>query len=703
MADDWKKRIIEQDAAIPEWKRRAMANDPIVNIFDEPNGPDPNNIDDSVEAPNYIRLQVGALDKPEDRLKALQRTYPDAVPYGDNNFLFTGKDGKTHPYNRESWIPSMGDFASIAPEAAEALGGFAGGVMGGVGGAALGSSVPVVGSTAGGFAGAMTGAGLLGTATKEATQRGLNYLFQNEDTRTTGQQLTDAATTFGLNAAGEGVGRLAAKGVQAGKEAWVRKAIGGAADDPAKAAERLADWQAIGVDPTTGMVNGQNKSSLLEHALIPTRSGNEIDKRIADAFTAQGNEFGRIVSGISDKPLSVAEAGEALQKQAQAAKNAQIAKADELYVEAGKKITSPARVDATSTFLSDLQANRAGYGEFDKLTKGSQTDSVLNIAKSIVTDAQKGMTFDSLKAARTHVGQLAADTEDRVLKNQLDGLYASLTSDMEKTAVASGDDALSSFKTANDHFKQYIDPVTGFGKGSEADTILKKNTDDILNWTMSGGKNGGNKIASVRRTMLKADGGQEAWNGVTSGVIDRLGRGSDDAFDPGTFMRNWNKISPEAKGAMFDGTANKQFKEDLDRLARISDNWGKYRKNANHSNTESHRSIKESLSPLSGENAMLTILGSAVTGNPVIGAAMGMAKGAAKAVATRGYRGYRAKLLTNPEVVNWAANLPKSELQKGGVKGHLAKLYQMGKDTSDNALSAAIDDYLKDLKYENEE
>ncbi|TWF47501.1 hypothetical protein FHW37_1111, partial [Neorhizobium alkalisoli] len=158
--------------------------------------------------------------------------------------------------------------------------------------------------------------------------------------------------------------------------------------------------------------------------------------------------------------------------------------------EAGKKITSPARVDATSTFLSDLQANRAGMGEFDKLTKGSQTDSVLNIAKSIVTDAQKGMTFDSLKAARTHVGQLAADAEDRVLKNHLDGLYASLTSDMEKTAVASGDDALSSFKTANDHFKGYIDPVTGFGKGSEADSILKKNTDDILNWSMSGAKNG---------------------------------------------------------------------------------------------------------------------------------------------------------------------------------------------------------------------
>jgi hypothetical protein len=145
-------------------------------------------------------------------------------------------------------------------------------VIGGVGGAAAGSAVPIVGSTAGGVAGAMTGAGLLGTATKEATQRGLNWLFDNKDTRTTGEQLTDAATTFGLNAAGEGVGRLAAKGLQAGKQAWVGRAIGGGADDPVKAAERLADYNAIGVEPTAGMINGQKKTSLLEHALIPTRS-----------------------------------------------------------------------------------------------------------------------------------------------------------------------------------------------------------------------------------------------------------------------------------------------------------------------------------------------------------------------------------------------------------------------------------------------
>ncbi|TWF47502.1 hypothetical protein [Neorhizobium alkalisoli] len=159
----------------------------------------------------------------------------------------------------------------------------------------------------------------------------------------------------------------------------------------------------------------------------------------------------------------------------------------------------------------------------------------------------------------------------------------------------------------------------------------------------------GNRIASVRRTMLKADGGQDAWNGVTAGFIDRLGRGSDDAFNPGQFMRSWNKLSPEAKGAIFDGTPNAQFKTDLDRLARIADNFGKYSKGANHSNTTNHQAIKESLNPLSKENAIISFLGGAVTGDPISGALLGAGKGVAKFGASRLSQSSRAKLMTSPK------------------------------------------------------
>ena len=48
------------------------------------------------------------------------------------------------------------------------------------------------------------------------------------------------------------------------------------------------------------------------------------------------------------------------------------------------------------------------------------------------------------------------------------------------------------------------------------------------------------------------------------------------------------------------------------------------------------------------------------------------------------------------------ANLPKAEMKKGGIKGHFSKLVDLRKKTSDQGLAAAINDYLRDLNYEEE-
>lgn len=691
---DWKQRILEKSVVatdLPEWRKKAISLSSI-----RANGPDEENIDkDADDAPAMVRMQVGSLDKPEDRLKALQQTYPDAKPYGDDNFIFTDpKSGKTRLYNNESWFPSLGDIASISPEIGETIGGGVGGILGSLGGSLL----PGPGTVAGGILGAGTGS----VAGREATQRGLNYLFGNDDTRTAGEQATDAAQTFAMGAAGEGLGRLAAKGLQVGKNAWNRRVIG-EVDDPALAAERIADWEKIGVNPTAGMVSGNNKTSVLEHAIAATRSGDEINKRINDAFSAQAGEFDRIVGSMADRPLSRAEAGEALQRQAQAAKDAGFKRSEQLYDDVATKVTSPAITDNTATFLENLAKERAGYGEFDSLTKGATTDKVIQTTTALLSDAKNAMSFDQLKQARTLIGQQAADETDKVLKNQLNGLYASLTGDMEKTAAASGEDALQSFRKANNQFRRLVDDEKGFGRGSTGSTLISKNTDDILNWSLSGAKNGGNRIAQVRRTVQKSEGGSDAWNEVIAGVTDRLGRNSSEEFDPGQFLRNWNKMSEEAKSAMFAGTANAQYRKDLDTLSRIGENFTKYRKGANHSNTENHRAAKDSLNPLSRDNAVISFLGLATTADPITGMAIGAMKGGATAGASRLSSNARAKLLTSPETVRWLAELPKAEMKKGGISAHFATLSQLRKSTKDKALAAAINDYMRDNRYESED
>lgn len=728
--EEWQRRAIERDKAtqqVPDWMKKAMERDSIAaDIFSDA-GPRVADIDDSDDAPAMIRMQVGSLDKQSDRLNALRKHYPDAIADPEdpeNNFIYTDEKGKTRRYNQPNWLPfSGGDWASAAPEIAEtafgAGGGLLGALLGGGSGAVAGSAVPGPGTVAGAgygtVVGAMTGAGVGSAAGREVTQRSLNYLFGNEDTRTGKEQLVDAAQTAALGAAGEGAGMLIGKGLQAGKrfipgtDAY-KASVVGLPDDPAKVARRVEDWQKIGVEPTAGLVSGNQRTALLENALIPTRTGHEIQARIEDASRAQANEFSRVVDGISSRPLTVAEAGEALKKQAQMAKDAATARSNQLYDQIGEKITSPAVADNTASFLKSLADERAGFGEFDKLTRGSQTDSVISQAQAIVEDADKGMPFEKLKQMRTHIAQLAEGTDDRVLQGQLNGLRAALTADMEKTASVNGPDALQAFKKANNNYRRMVSEGR-FGKGSVADTILKKNGDDIYGWAMASQKNGGNRIAQTRRIVERSEGGKEAWDQVVSGFTERLGTtkvDGEDVFNPTLFLNQWSKsVSPEAKDALFKGTKNAGYRKDLDTLSRLAKDFQTYKKSANHSNTQNHKSVLESMDPFSRNNIMATALGVgsslATGGAAATGMLAGAAKGAIGGTSRMMRQGSRVKLLQNPETVAWLSNVGKAEMQKGGLKAHVGKLKSLAVNTPDNALAAAINEYLRDARLNHDQ
>lgn len=701
----WKRKIIEQDAldsGIPEWKRRAMQTDAVVV---EDAGPSPMNLDDSQEAPALVRMEVGALDKPEDRLRALQKHYPDARPYGDgDNFIFTNpQTGRTNLYNTEArlfapstWF-SLGDLASIAPEVGEMAGGIGGAAIGGIGGAAAGTAVPVLGTAAGGVSGAIAGAGTGSVAGREGVQYALRSIFGNEDTATPKEHLIDASKTFALGAGGEGLGRLVGYGFKTGKNAWNKRLIG-EINPTEEIAKRVDDMRAIGIEPTVGMATGGKRAADLEHALINTRKGQVIQDAIDQAYGKQGAEFDRIVRGISDSPLSVAETGEAIQRQAQMAKDATKARTNELYKAAGEKITSPAVVDATTDFLKRIEAERAGFSEFDKLTKTKATDNVYKHAAALVADAQNGMSFDQLKDARTVIGKLAKDETDTLTKAKLDDLYHSISADMQNTALASSPEAQQAFNKANNQYRR-AQSIDQFGNKSVADTILKQpDTDKIFGWATANAKNGGNRIAQTRRIIERSEGGKDAWDQTVSGFTERLGLASNDEFDPGLFMRNWNKVSKEAKDAMYKGTKNAQYRQDLDRLSTIADHWTKYRKSANHSNTAAHQSALGSMNPLSQENLIGTALGTAGVmasgGTAATGLAVGAAKGGAKAAGRSMSQASRVKLLTDPTTVNWLADIGKAQMQKGGMKAHIGKLYGI-RNMVTRPVAIAIDEYFR--------
>lgn len=685
--DDWMADVLKNSTPVndDDWMAEVIKNSTMVD------GLDPSMINSSDEAPASIRAEVGALEKPEDRLKALQKHYPDAQPYKDDNFIYTNPEtGKVQQYNQEGWIPSLGDIASLIPEAGEAVGGGAGSILGG----ALGTLAGPVGTVGGSIAGAGVGS----AAGREGAGALANWIFGNEDTRTGTERAIDAAQTAAMGAAGEGVGRALGAAGKFAKGKYNKMLLGDGVDDSAAAAQRIADFERLGLPYTVGMIAGSPKIATLEHALSFMDAGKDIARTQKANADQLGEFFAKKTDEISPKQYDVAEAGHAIKDTIEAAKKGMLDRSQQLYNNLGDLTNQPAAIDNTLDFAQNLKNTRDGLGEFQSAVKGPALDQTADYARMIINDARKSGTFDDLKQARTEIGRLAAEATDTNSKKFLDGLRASLTEDMTATAQNQGEDALQGWRKANNHYRRFQDE---FGYKTLNDQIINSpDTDQIYGFAFKNIKNGGNQIAAIRRTMEKADGGKEAWNSIAAGIVQRAGMNNAGEFQTGTFVRNWNQLSDQAKDAIFKGTAGQQHREDLDTIARVSKTISEYAKHGNHSGTQNHATALGTLNPFSRNNLFATLMGagSFLAGNSAGGATAvagisSMAKGAKDGL----LRSSRAQLLTDPQTARWFANIPKAEMQKGGLRKHIDTLVDIGNKSASQATRIAIQDYLNSL------
>ena len=85
-------------------------------------------IDEQTGAPQNVRAAVGGAQTEADRLATIRRFYPDAQPFGDDNFVFTDpRTGRRALYNPPGL--DLGDPISVVPEIAELVGGTVGTVL----------------------------------------------------------------------------------------------------------------------------------------------------------------------------------------------------------------------------------------------------------------------------------------------------------------------------------------------------------------------------------------------------------------------------------------------------------------------------------------------------------------------------------------------------------------------------------------------
>ncbi|MGN7124372.1 phage tail tip lysozyme [Methylorubrum thiocyanatum] len=603
---------------------------------------------DTAEAPASLRFEVDALNKPEDQLAALRRHYPTAMPYDGDNFVYQNAEGEWQKYNNKGWVPSWSDVAGAAPSIVEAIGGG----LGALGGGVLGAAAAGVGAVPGAMAGAAAG----GLGAREAAQRGINWYYGNQDTRSTGEQLTDAAITAGANAVGEGAGRLVAKGIGA-----AGRGLGFGTQATEAAAN---DMRAIGIEPTVGMVTGNAPTQYLERATaaVPI-AGSRTAAAGRQAAEAMSAENDRIIQGIASRtnpnatPGTPQEVGAALKGAAGEAQDRFRQVSDANYGAVGA-LTGDAPVIGTAmgALGADLSSEVASLSAFGRRTYGTQLNDAVGMVQALNEDIANGATFDTMKQARTQVGGMLADATNKAEKGYLGRIYDTLTAEMGGAADAAGGGARAAWEGADAAYK------AGVAKGSPvnvkenlAPVLTAKVDEDVLTNMLKGVEKGGSRIAAARRQIVQGQ-GNEAWDAFQAAAVERLGT-TTDGFSASKFLKGWEAMKPEAKAALFDGTANEAYRADLDRLARIAGQMKRYGSTANHSNTANVGAMQSALKGVG-------LLGGAFVAGKYATAGLAAGTAVGTAAATKGLD----LLLTSPTVVRLVANLPRAQVQRGGVQ-----------------------------------
>ena len=174
------KMYDEQKGKNPEWDKDTLAAIRAgMSQFNE------GQINQDRGASVDVRAQVGAAKSPEDRLATMRNFYPEAIPYGEDNFLaINRRNDQPFLYNP----PGM-DFGDIPEYGRDIVTTGAG-----IGGAML--AAPAVATGAGAPAPVIAG-GLASVGAGYLYDQGMEYLGDTVDTRTLGEQIEDYSVEIG--------------------------------------------------------------------------------------------------------------------------------------------------------------------------------------------------------------------------------------------------------------------------------------------------------------------------------------------------------------------------------------------------------------------------------------------------------------------------------------------------------------------------
>jgi hypothetical protein len=457
-----------------------------------------------------------------------------------------------------------------------------------------------------------------GTTVKEMAQAGGAYAAANAAGRSDAESLPEVAAdmatqgtvgavlTPAFGKAVEGAGTLINKGLDA---------VTGV--NPSA----VADATSMGIDLPLAAASDSRTAGLLDRFLSKFPGSATTMEKAANRTLDQIDQAVDKLGG--NRAATQQEAGSIIQAGAQRYVNKFQKVANVLFTRFDDLVppATPVALTNLRTTISDEAAPFANNPEFRFLMS--------NTAQGLEQALAKGqdVPYELVKKLRTSIGDklgksyLLGDEQSAALK----AIYGALTADMRSVAEAQGPKALKAFERANDFYRRGADQIeSGLQR-----VVANKYPEQVFAAALSGTKQGGSKITGIMKALNPDE--REILRGT---VIKQMGlatpgqqNAAGDLFSVNSFLSNWNRISPEAKGAIF---GSGEYRQSVDKLTSVVEHLKKLESLNNKSNTGFYTSIG-------------TLLFGTAAGHPEIISAMPVSW-------------VGAQLMTSPRFVNWLAD-----------------------------------------------
>ena len=395
--------------------------------------------------PNPADVQVGSIDKksgaglgtraivgnaknPADRLASMRNHYPEAQPYGEDNFAFYNRDDdRPKLYNPPGMMPELGDFAEYGRVGAEIAAGVGAGIM-------AAPTTPV---------GQIAVAGTAATAAGALYDQAINQLGDGEDSRDLGKLASDTAIEFGLNMIPFDRGLGAAKD-------FISPKLRSMMTNANKAVIDVANK--YNINATAGVL-GNRFMQGVDAATQKVIGGVDAwQKSAADMMEGVGRMIDDFHFSLGGKSNPGA-AGQQLVNQAKKYVDNFRTTSDELYKQIDKFIPENARFPSLNSrdFLSNYRDRFASDPAFQKILRDPTVGALADAAE----DGMGDLGYKTLTDLRSLIGGKIkdGDTVGDLSQKQLKQLYKALTEDIFAGAADFGPEALKAATDANDFYR----------------------------------------------------------------------------------------------------------------------------------------------------------------------------------------------------------------------------------------------------------